>query len=453
MRTYDAIYLYDETRLDADFYARFRDKFLLRGFGYWAWKPQIIWQTFAQMNDGDILHYADAGCHLNPHWQAVERLNEYFAMAETSGILAFAQPSRFIEKDWTKGDLLDYFKVRDREDICLSAQQCATTFLIKKCPASLAIVEQYRQIYDHNFSLVDDTPSKSANLDGFVEHRHDQSVWSILAKLHNVPLVSYHELFIDNPPIFPVLARRDKMWSDGDGKIFQQRFIVNLTSGGKRLEETAPFAISTLLDQTVKPDKVILWLTRGTVVPPIFDRLTSQGLEIKFCAEMQSYAKLIPALAEFPDAVLLTAEDNVVYPREWFMRLKTAYWCIPNMIWAHRADRLRVYENHLPRPYREWEHNVDASDHPAGIFPNGAGGVLYPPHSLASPAEVIEFLVKRVDNSDIGFWALAELRGTKRLVVQNGYRDLRYLPPAGGNPAENSDNDRQLSELISFLAR
>ncbi|MDR0868865.1 MAG: hypothetical protein LBP75_10415 [Planctomycetota bacterium] len=450
MRTYDAIYLYDETRLDADFYARFRDKFPLRGFGYWAWKPQIILQTLAQMDDGDILHYADAGCHLNPHWQAVERLNEYFALTAASGILAFAQSSRFLEKDWTKGDLLDYFKVRDREDICRSAQILSGCFLVKKCPASLAIVEKFRQVFDRNFSLVDDSPSKSANLDGFVEHRHDQSVWSILAKLHNVPLVPYHELVIDNPPIFPVQARRDKMWSDGDREIFKPRFIVNLTSGGKRLEETAPVAISTLLNQTVKPDKIILWLTRGTAVPPVIQQLTPKGLEIKFCAEMKSYAKLIPALAEFPDDVLLTAEDRVYYPREWFMLLKTAYWCIPNKIWAHRADRLRVYENHLPLPFREWERNVAATDNSAGIFPDGDGGVLYPPHSLATPAELIEFLKSRVANSDIGFWALAELRGTSRSVVGNGYRDIRYIP--GGDAADNN-NDRQLNELIRFLAR
>ena len=35
-----------------------------RGYGYWLWKPYLIMKTLEQMNDNDILVYADCGCEI-----------------------------------------------------------------------------------------------------------------------------------------------------------------------------------------------------------------------------------------------------------------------------------------------------------------------------------------------------------------------------------------------------
>ena len=90
MDVYDHIITYTENDLDR----RFKEKVGAwlkgkgtRGYGFWSWKPQIILQTLAQMQDGDLLQYTDAGCHLNINGR--ERLLDYFNLAETSskGIL------------------------------------------------------------------------------------------------------------------------------------------------------------------------------------------------------------------------------------------------------------------------------------------------------------------------------------------------------------------------------
>lgn len=41
--------------------------------------------------------------------------------------------------------------------------------------------------------MADDTPSVIKNLDGFVEHRHDQSIFSILSKLYNAKAIKNFE--------------------------------------------------------------------------------------------------------------------------------------------------------------------------------------------------------------------------------------------------------------------
>ncbi|MDR2602636.1 MAG: hypothetical protein LBC53_09365 [Spirochaetaceae bacterium] len=203
---YDGIYLYSEDNLEKRFYKHFKDKFKLRGFGYWAWKPQIILQTFEKINDGDILQYTDAGCHLTGN--GMDRLREYFETAGKSetGLLGFNMP-QYTEKEWTKGDLFDYFGVRDREDI-FEGQYVSGIIFAKKCDVGIEIVKKWLQVFYDDFSLVDDSPSKSPNFVEFKENRHDQSVWSLLAKINGVPCFSHSEQL--DPGVYPIYAARDK---------------------------------------------------------------------------------------------------------------------------------------------------------------------------------------------------------------------------------------------------
>jgi len=208
MGVYDGIHLYTEDDLDRNFYEHFEGKFHLRGFGYWVWKPQIILQTLSQMEEGDLLQYTDVGCHLDKG--GVKRLLDYFDMVSLSetGLLAFNM-SWSRSEQWTKGDLLDYFHVRDNE-ITFQSQHCATVLFIKKCPRSMDIVRQWLNVYYDDFSLMDDTPSRSANFKGFYEHRHDQSAWSILARLNHVPYLSDEELkAFDEEGKYPIYIKRD----------------------------------------------------------------------------------------------------------------------------------------------------------------------------------------------------------------------------------------------------
>jgi hypothetical protein len=234
MDTYDFIVLANENSLDLNFREQFKEHLKpgIRGFGYWSWKAQIILQTLYQMNDGDLLQYTDAGCHLNPNGR--EKLDEYFLKAQNSksGILAFqAIPPTFHdqkvklldlrEAKWCKGDLCDALGVRSNSDIMDSQTIGAGIIFIRKCDNSLKLLSDWLNIYKNNFSLIDDSKSKSENLPGFVEHRHDQSIFSILAKLNNVDTVSAYEYWYPNARLhflpnwkilarYPVHARRDK---------------------------------------------------------------------------------------------------------------------------------------------------------------------------------------------------------------------------------------------------
>lgn len=234
MNFYDHVITIDESGLDIGFREEFGEKLSpnLRGYGYWCWKPQIIIQILDQLNDGDILQYTDAGCHLNH--RGLERLNEYFQLTAQSetGILAFqAIPPEFHDETvklpnqtemlWCKGDLCDFFNVRENAAIMVSPTIGAGIIFIKKCDTSVYIIKRWLSIYRENFSLLDDTPSESANFPGFIAHRHDQSIFSILCKLNKVQTISAYEYwypssFISILPdwgklkFFPIHVKRDK---------------------------------------------------------------------------------------------------------------------------------------------------------------------------------------------------------------------------------------------------
>ena len=78
---------------------------------------------------------------------------------------------------------------------------------IRKCAESLELIRKWRGLFYENFSLVDDSPSKSPNFKGFIEHRHDQSVWSLLVKTNNIRYLSHLEQMEIE---YPIIAKRDR---------------------------------------------------------------------------------------------------------------------------------------------------------------------------------------------------------------------------------------------------
>ena len=260
----DRIRIWTEHDLDADFHEQMKGHLVAgsRGYGYWCWKPQIVLQLLREMEDGDVLLYADAGCHLNP--RGTTRLMEYFALAKEHGIVAFEarsmddtrrdDPSQHFLTDgeWCKGDLLDYYGVRAEKDITETGQLGGTAFLVEKNDDTQKFFAEFLDVFKRRFELCDDSPSISSNLPGFKENRHDQSVFSILGKKHGACRLSCGEyalingfapeaersdhvrwpLFWNDLSVFPIWAKHDK---GGVRSLFPVwiKKIVHAASGGR----------------------------------------------------------------------------------------------------------------------------------------------------------------------------------------------------------------------------
>jgi len=198
------------------------------------------------------------------------------------------------------------------------------------------------------------------------------------------------------------------------------QFIVTLTSHGRRVKQTAPYAVYSLLNQTVQPDKIVLWLANETKIPKKLQKLQKSGLEIKFCEDIRSYTKLVPALHEFPNDVLITADDDVYYAPNWFELLKDAYLQDPTKIYCHRAHEICLDENKNIIPYMEWRHSIKTIEYSKRLFPTGVGGILYPPHSFNDKIfDKSRYQTLAPTADDIWFWAMARHNGKEYSLTRN----------------------------------
>jgi len=244
------------------------------------------------------------------------------------------------------------------------------------------------------------------------------------------------------------------------------RYIVSLTSFGKRLADTAPYAVITLLNQSVKPDKIILWVANEDKenVLRIMEDLTKKGLEIRFCEDIRAYTKLIPALKEFPNDYIITADDDLYYPQNWLEQLLEEHKKNPKKIICHRAHGIRTDENGEPLKYLQWRHCIKPNGRfSTDVFPTGVGGVLYPPNCFYKDITDKELFMKFSPlNDDIWYWAMAVINKeyfgdeSPYIVVENGYsrnlQDVDHQQKQGGNALWNYNsqggNDKQIKAVI-----
>lgn len=194
----------------------------IRGFGYFVWKPQVILQSLSKSEPDDVLLYLDSGSHIVDSGR--ERFLEYVDIVRNShvGILAFeldfvVNGHTHLEKEWTKGDLIDYFGVRYKDEVVGSPQLQAGAILIHNRPGVELFFDEWLEVFRRDVALVDDSPSISLNFPEFRAHRHDQSVFSILGKLRGVARRSAREQFPagetrdwNSLAQYPIHHRRDK---------------------------------------------------------------------------------------------------------------------------------------------------------------------------------------------------------------------------------------------------
>ena len=80
--------------------------------------------------------------------------------------------------------------------------------------------------------------------------------------------------------------------------------VVSLTSYGKRVRGSVPYTAYSLLHQTLRPGRVVLWLDEKAYnnnnIPSDLRFLCRYGLEVRFCKDIGSYTKIIYSLSAFP---------------------------------------------------------------------------------------------------------------------------------------------------------
>ncbi len=209
--------------------------------------------------------------------------------------------------------------------------------------------------------------------------------------------------------------------------------IVSLTSFPERIEEVH-YTIYSLLTQTIKPAKVVLWLANEEFPNLEKDierllKLRKNGLSIEWCNNIYSYKKLIPSLKKYPNNDIVTADDDIYYESEWLKKLIDSRNDNPNCIICHRAHRIKIYKNEIDS-YKKWRKKIKAQKASFLNFLTGAGGVLYPANCFYKDILNEKLFMKLAPKADdIWFWAMAILNKTKIYIAKDYIKELIYINP------------------------
>ncbi len=195
--------------------------------------------------------------------------------------------------------------------------------------------------------------------------------------------------------------------------------IVSLTSHPPRFGTLAK-TLRSLLNQDVRADRTILWLAESDAdaLPSEARGLVGDGLEIRTCPDLRSYKKIVPALREFPDAFVVTADDDLYYPPDWLGKLVRGFVPQDKVIVCVRAHKPARDRNGF-RPYSSWHWEfVTSGEIRDDLFPTGGAGALYPPGSLApETCDAEEFMELCPTADDVWLYCMAKRAGSRHRQV------------------------------------
>ncbi|MEM8953516.1 MAG: hypothetical protein AAGD22_05130 [Verrucomicrobiota bacterium] len=218
-----------------------------RGNGFWAWKPFIIKDTLDRfVAPGDFLIYYDCGRNRPTPWleggrpQSRHHLSSSVApllraCTECGGVFAGRTPT--LQSEFTRRDCFHYMDC-DKPRFHDALQFSATWVVLQNTPSTTKLVDEWL-----NFSvdprIISDDPNTCGkkNLLGFVDHRHDQAILSLLLYKFRFPY-----------PFDTMLSSKDINWT-----VQQLEYIYK----NPRAFKVARAALNTLA--TLPPSWNPLW--------------------------------------------------------------------------------------------------------------------------------------------------------------------------------------------------
>jgi tRNA threonylcarbamoyl adenosine modification protein (Sua5/YciO/YrdC/YwlC family) len=233
--------------------------------------------------------------------------------------------------------------------------------------------------------------------------------------------------------------------------------IVSLTSIPERLNVVDITIKSLFAQKSVIPEKVILSLHKSLKdkLPNNLKKLQGPHFEIHYSELTCSHRKLIHSLERFPNNIIITCDDDVIYRNEFLNKIYQEHLRFPEDIIANSVAEVKFDNNGNYKPYNTWS-KVDKKE---GFFvvPIGVNGVLYPPNSLYKEVFNIDLFLELTPKADdLWFKGMALLQGTKSRLSSD--KTKKAIPIIGTQKValkkENmsqSKNDSQWLALSNYF--
>lgn len=180
----DDVWVYDDKwLLTQDFYQQNRWLWAhphKRGFGWYAWKPYILWHALSMVEDGDVVLYTDADTF------PIAPLDVLFRTCRTDGGMMLFASENHLQHEWCKRDC--YF-VMSRARFTNAEAGVARFMLFQKGPwRTTQFLMEWLTYCVNPLATTLDPSISGPELEGFIEHRAEQAILTNLAHKYGIYL-------------------------------------------------------------------------------------------------------------------------------------------------------------------------------------------------------------------------------------------------------------------------
>jgi len=189
---FDIAHPYNSSDIDKDFYSKnshiLDTDFIFQGYprgaGYWLWKPYIIHKALLECNNDDVILYADSGSTF------IGSFKDYYfeiCRSDERGLILFGfEGCAHKNSAWTKRDCFVYMDCDDPKSAS-GCQLTASFQLVRRTEFTLHFYSEMLK-FSQDSRILTDAPNTCGlpNYPDFKDHRHDQSILSLLRDKYSV---------------------------------------------------------------------------------------------------------------------------------------------------------------------------------------------------------------------------------------------------------------------------
>jgi hypothetical protein len=242
----------------------------------------------------------------------------------------------------------------------------------------------------------------------------------------------------------------------------EYQIIISFTSFPIRFN-TLYLCIKTLLNQTLKPDLILLVLSKEETpslsdIPSSILNLRQYGLKILLVDDnLKPHNKYFYAMLNYPKSIIITVDDDCYYDQNLIKSLFESFQRYPHAISARRVHKILTNNNRVC-PYNNWINEYKKSVIPCfDTIATGCGGVLYPPGILPPETFDISTIKNLCLNADDIWLKFIELKNKIPVVWVKtnrihaiGIRNTQKVSLGKSNVA-GCDNDTYIANLQNYF--
>lgn len=204
---------------------------------------------------------------------------------------------------------------------------------------------------------------------------------------------------------------------------------ASMTSFPARIE-CVHLAIKSLMLQSYKPDRIVLWLANeqfpDRALPQSLTELEKYGLEIRWCDDLYGHKKYYYCITEQKEnEVVITFDDDIIYPVDCIKRLIAKHREFPGCLVCERAQAFKKGKDGCVENPGRWDviSDVGVKTPSYSLNPSPGGGCLIPYGAFYKDAydkKIICDLAYK--NDDLWYMFMAAQNGTRTIKTRKYHK-------------------------------